>query len=1045
MKKILFGMMAALTLAASCQNDFDYVPTGEETAQVTFNVGAPEMATRAFSDGATATVLQYAVYDAAGNELTDLTVTDAEIHGSTTVNLQLTTGNTYSVIFWAAAENAPYTVDFDAKTMTVDYTNAVSNDEERDAFYAYHEFTVTGSQTETVYLKRPFAQLNIGTSDYTVAEAAGYAPEYSYVKVPVSAELNLVDGSVDAAAEVEFKLAAIPANEEFPVAGYDYLSMNYLLVAAEKEVVDIEFGYSENNTTVEKSRIVGSVPVQRNHRTNIYGQLLTSDVDVNVEIKPGYDDPKYDNEYLYYISEGVYHITSAEGLKYFAEQVNAGNSEWKSAKVALDEDIDLSSLTRAANEWTPIGNTSTNYFSGTFDGQGHTVSNYQITSQEGYAGLFGYARATIKNLTVKDVTIVAKHYAGGIVGQGYMRIENCHAENVDITLSCKQLEDGTYDWGDKAGAIIGQNCEGGLYVKNCSANNVAIKGYRDLGGIIGMASDGNTVSGCLVNNISVIQDLTNGYETEAEKYATIGGVIGRLGNDRKGTNLINENNTIGENVVVATEITNNDDLHNALKGGLTSLVLAAGEYDLSNATFAANKVTIVGSDKENCVVTNKKQLRADGKSLTLQNLTVNVPVGLNYDEFNFGWIHYFSEFNMINCNSNGRIRLNSHKATIDGCTFNVTTSSGFDGYALHHQGAPNSTVVVKNSTFNTAGKAIVMYNEGQPVLNLDVENCTFTSSNASTDKAAIQIHSEWGISGTLDIVNCTATGFADVNGGLWNEVDNNYKTPNNNFNVTVNGNLAQVAGFGPVTEGYYAIDNTYVVLTAEGFKNVATTILADGTKNVTVELAANINLAGIEWPAVRANAAFVLDGKGFAIENLTTSAVESNGFDCTAMFSSTRKATTIKNLVVRNATITGNGQENSHGAVFVATNWGELTFSNVKVEASTVSNCDRSSILATYLYFTNAKAEECVVEGCTINSIGTAGAILGVNNGHDFEMVNCEVNNTTISSSEGNNKAGIFIGTWQQAGTLTESGNTRSNSKAINAGEETNNNIGRLA
>ena len=106
-KKLLFGMMAALTLAASCQNDFDYVPNGEETAQVTFNVGTPEIATRAFSDGATARVLQYAVYDAEGNELTDLTVTDAEIHGSTTVNLQLTTGNTYSVIFWAAAENAP--------------------------------------------------------------------------------------------------------------------------------------------------------------------------------------------------------------------------------------------------------------------------------------------------------------------------------------------------------------------------------------------------------------------------------------------------------------------------------------------------------------------------------------------------------------------------------------------------------------------------------------------------------------------------------------------------------------------------------------------------------------------------------------------------------------------------------------------------------------------------------------------------------------------------------------------------------------------------
>ena len=288
-----------MMFATSCENELDLGTNVGENAQVTFSVGTPEIATRAYSDGQTATVLQYAVYDAAGNELTDLTVTDAEIHGSTTVNLQLTTGNTYSVIFWAAAENAPYTVDFGAKTMTVDYSNAVSNDETRDAFYKYHTFTVKGAQTETIELKRPFAQLNIGTSDYAATSSAGYTPAYSYVKVPVSKVLNLVDGSVDTAADVEFKLAAIPQGETFPVSGYDYLSMNYLLVPADKEVVDLTFGYSESNTAVEKTRTVGSVPVQRNYRTNIYGNLLTSNVDINVEIKPEYNEPAHELDALH--------------------------------------------------------------------------------------------------------------------------------------------------------------------------------------------------------------------------------------------------------------------------------------------------------------------------------------------------------------------------------------------------------------------------------------------------------------------------------------------------------------------------------------------------------------------------------------------------------------------------------------------------------------------------------------------------------------------------------------------------------------------------
>jgi hypothetical protein len=93
-------------------------------------------------------------------------------------------------------------------------------------------------------------------------------------------------------------------------------------------------------------------------------------------------------------------------------------------------------------------------------------------------------------------------------------------------------------------------------------------------------------------------------------------------------------------------------------------------------------------------------------------------------------------------------------------------------------------VTVKDCVFTTVGKAIVMYNEGKPVLNLDVEDCEFTSS-AATDKAAIQMHTEYGISGTLDIVNCTATGFADVNGGLFNELNNITKVPTNNFDVTI--------------------------------------------------------------------------------------------------------------------------------------------------------------------------------------------------------------------------------------------------------------------
>ena len=206
-------------------------------------MGTPEIATRAYSDGQTATVLQYAVYDAAGNELTDLTVTDAEIHGSTTVNLQLTTGNTYSVIFWAAAPNAPYTVDFAAKTMEVDYTNATSNDEARDAFFHIKNEFVAG-KNERFTLTRPFAQLNVGQSmeDYDAMQLTNNFIEKSSVTAEAYTTMSLIDASVSNLVDVELTVNnVLTDNLEVNSVGYKHIAMNYLLVNAKEVVNEVAF------------------------------------------------------------------------------------------------------------------------------------------------------------------------------------------------------------------------------------------------------------------------------------------------------------------------------------------------------------------------------------------------------------------------------------------------------------------------------------------------------------------------------------------------------------------------------------------------------------------------------------------------------------------------------------------------------------------------------------------------------------------------------------------------------------------------------------
>ena len=319
MKKLLLGMLAIVAMVAtSCQQEVDLGVNAGETATVSFNINAP--ASRAYSDGKTAQHLQWAVYDASGTYLPDLTgAKNFEI--STTVELQLVTGNKYDVIFWAAAEDAPYTVKFDKKTMTVDYTGAHSNDETRDAFYKKHHIDVKGAQTETIELRRPFAQLNIGTNDYEAAKSAGYEPTLSSVKVAsIYNTLNLWDGTVsnttDFNGEVAFAEYAIPTGETFPVTGYDYLAMNYLLVN-EKENIDVVFTYTDAGAVdaeKTKTRTVGSVPVQRNHRTNLYGSILTSDVAINVEIKPAYEEPAHEADALYLVAAVGGEVTLTEDV-----------------------------------------------------------------------------------------------------------------------------------------------------------------------------------------------------------------------------------------------------------------------------------------------------------------------------------------------------------------------------------------------------------------------------------------------------------------------------------------------------------------------------------------------------------------------------------------------------------------------------------------------------------------------------------------------------------------------------------------------------------
>ena len=305
-----FTIAAAALLVTSCNDEMDNgLKTGDE-GTVTFTAQLPsEMGTRAFADGLTAKHLQYAVYEAGqstplkvfGDETT--VVGEAEMNNlKQTVSLKLTTGKTYDVIFWAdATTDSPYTFNPASQEVSVDYSKVNNNSDNCDAFFKKETITVSGNQSVDVKLTRPFAQVNIGTDDFDAAKASGLEVTQTEVVAKAFATLNLATGKVADEADRTFTMKAIPtaSDGEFPVAGgYKYLSMDYLLVGADKATVDVVFNYGG-----PQNRTFTNVPVQRNYRTNIYGSLLTNTTDFNVVIEPAFATTNYNLGALYTASQ----------------------------------------------------------------------------------------------------------------------------------------------------------------------------------------------------------------------------------------------------------------------------------------------------------------------------------------------------------------------------------------------------------------------------------------------------------------------------------------------------------------------------------------------------------------------------------------------------------------------------------------------------------------------------------------------------------------------------------------------------------------------
>ena len=176
-------------------------------------------------------------------------------------------------------------------------------------------------------------------------------------------------------------------------------------------------------------------------------------------------------------SNGSYTVTSADGLMNVAELVNGGKSD---INITLDKNIDLT-----GKDWTPIGTDYDNSYKGTFDGGGHTITGLTFTTNDEYAGLFGWLNraGTVKNVMMEDVQITSNRssgFAGGVAGYSDGTIENC---SVSGSVS------GTV----YVGGVVGAQWEGSI--TGCSSS-ATVKGMVHVGGVVGQTNGSATLTAC---------------------------------------------------------------------------------------------------------------------------------------------------------------------------------------------------------------------------------------------------------------------------------------------------------------------------------------------------------------------------------------------------------------------------------------------------------------------------------------------------------------------------------------------------------------------
>lgn len=804
MKKFLLyaSAVSAMMLAGSCQKEV-LSPVSEGETSVKFSIALPDgLQTKAMSKAESTDIVYYEIWNSNWSRQlypveeagVQSAYASAEVKGcKATIDLKLISDQTYNFIFWAQNEGCGAYDVTELKNVGVNYDviGAEGNQDKFDAFYAVKTIKVEGPVNETITLYRPFAQLNFGADEMTTTFGNIEVTDTEIEVSGLATVFNTLTGSGEQAvtSPVTFKANGIATDEILSTGGksYTWVTMDYMLMMEKQALVNVEASFGVKDMDLPVTHSLTNVPLKKNYRTNVVGDLFTTDAKLQIVVDPDFNQPDMligeawsrVDDFTYVINAGAPAGTLKAVLAEADAQARALATKSEDIIVTIDLAGDVDWVTEASHGSSPLLLADSPILKVTINGNGKTFT--ATGAGVGSIRLANRGVLEFKNVNVVDKTVSYNEgaweltyleFSGALTFNGCTFNSGIQLQNEEDALALASFYDCQFI-SNEADVYCVWVCDGIVGFDGCTFKGTrGLKVHEDYGSEVARVLVENCEFGPISKKPGIALGTLNA-DTEIHildskfidcQAGDQGLYIYETDTDVESFEFTSKNNTIisttepvvqeDGSVVVPTPAA----LAEVMDAGHKSIKLLDGTYSLA-AVPAGLEVVGLGED---VVLDVQNKVYGVNGAVSFENVTIK------YANANYKGFQHTSQELYKNCTIVGQPFLYGEAVTFEGCTFEQESA---DAYNVWTYGAKN--VTFDGCTFNCAGKSVLVYAEGSSNGSVVTFNgCKLNASAPVEGKAAIEIDSSL-IKGeyVVNINETEAKGFANGNvsgNSLWN-------------------------------------------------------------------------------------------------------------------------------------------------------------------------------------------------------------------------------------------------------------------------------------